>query len=515
MAPPRISFILTLLEPIQTHPFLSFLLCICGYVTYQRYLHPLSKFPGPFSASLTNLWRSLENKSGKSHLNDFARLKKYGPVFRDGPNSLIFSDPKALPVIYGTKGGLGEFSKSKWYKIFHSDSTEETCTMFAERSPERHRMLKKRINHLFSSSTVSQYSDVVENLVQDWIEQLRVRQTVDFGLWSQLLTFDIITEIAYGRRMGFIEKGADVDGYVRAMDIGYRMLAIVGPLTSLVAFMKWRRSSNKPKPIIQGDVMSAMRNNTQKVVLDLVSSEGTAPAKPSLAQGLLDAVKSKEPNIESVKTYVYHELISNLNAASHSTAVALTAIVFYAAKHAEVQQKLREEIQLAESLGNISSPAKFQEASSLPYLTALIKESMRLYPSFTVAWPREVPKGGCEIAGVFVPGGTDVGVPAYVSNRDKDVFGEDAEEFRPERWLPLDSGRSKEMEKWMFTFGFANGSRGCMGKHLALLEINLAVLEVFRTFRVQLVSPDVQLEDLDRSFLHNIIDGLFITFTPV
>jgi cytochrome P450 len=201
-------------------------------------------------------------------------------------------------------------------------------------------------------------------------------------------------------------------------------------------------------------------------------------------------------------------------AASHSTSVGITASLYYVAKNPSVQRKLLEEINSSE----ISSPVKFQEALAMPYLTAVIREAIRLYPPFTSPWPRVVSDngtGGWEILpGVFVPAGADVGVPAYVSNRDTAVFGSDAEEFRPERWLPLDGERAKEMDHMMFTFGFAGSSRVCIGKNLAQMEMCKSVVETVRRYHVGLVDETIRLEDVDLAFVHCIVDGLLVTFTP-
>jgi len=59
-----------------------------------------------------------------------------------------------------------------------------------------------------------------------------------------------------------------------------------------------------------------------------------------------------------------------------------------------------------------------------------------------------------------------VGMNAHVVHRDKGVFGEDADLFRPERWLESEA-RNKEMEKYLLTFGA--GSRTCVGKNISLM----------------------------------------------
>lgn len=110
--------------------------------------------------------------------------------------------------------------------------------------------------------------------------------------------------------------------------------------------------------------------------------------------------------------------------------------------------KLTAEIDEAAHAGHLSLPIiQYHEAIGLPYLSACCKEGMRLHPSVGLTLPRHVPRGGCVIAGEWFPEGTRVGVNAAVVQRDKRIFGEDADEFVPERWFRRDAAR---MERYMF-----------------------------------------------------------------
>ena len=68
------------------------------------------------------------------------------------------------------------------------------------------------------------------------------------------------------------------------------------------------------------------------------------------------------------------------------------------------------ELQDALKSGNLSNPPLYTEADKLPYLAAVIKEAMRMCPFVKPLLEREVPRGGCEIAGKYLPGGTVVGI---------------------------------------------------------------------------------------------------------
>ena len=93
-------------------------------------------------ASLTDLWKVANLLTYRQPLNDYERHKKYGPVFRDGPNSVTFSDARALEPIYGTKSYL---DKGAWYLVFARDNSGEDYTAVAAMRAEQHRRLRKRI----------------------------------------------------------------------------------------------------------------------------------------------------------------------------------------------------------------------------------------------------------------------------------------------------------------------------------------------------------------------------------
>ena len=104
---------------------------------------------------------------------------------------------------------------------------------------------------------------------------------------------------------------------------------------------------------------------------------------------------------------------------------------------------------------SLSDPVTYAEAQNLPYFQACLKEAMRLRPAVGLNITRFVPPGGLEIDGTHVPGDVEVAVNGWVLHRDREVFGADAERYRPERWLEGKSGASggakvKEMERHMY-----------------------------------------------------------------
>ena len=155
-------------------------------------------------------------------------------------------------------------------------------------------------------------------------------------------------------------------------------------------------------------------------------------------------------------------------AAPDTTSALICAMVNQIIQDQDVYQRLILEITEAAAAGKLDHPvASFAQMKSLPYFTACIQESARLFPSIPVLIPRRASPKGLVLKGHFIPEGTAVGASASVINRDPNVFGADAAIFRPERWLE-DSARTAQMHRLIFSWGF--GSRKCIGKNLALLE---------------------------------------------
>lgn len=116
-----------------------------------------------------------------------------------------------------------------------------------------------------------------------------------------------------------------------------------------------------------------------------------------------------------------------------------------------------------------------------------MNEALRIHPSTGLILERYVPKGGVTLHGKHIPEKTIIGVNAWVVHRDKDIFGADAHCFRPERWIESEAEVISKMKRNLFTFGA--GSRNCIGKNLAMMQILKIVVEIYRNFDVELEDP--------------------------
>ena len=177
---------------------------------------------------------------------------------------------------------------------------------------------------------------------------------------------------------------------------------------------------------------------------------------------------------------------------SDSTATAIRMTLLYILTSPFVYSKLTQELQA--NSNNISSPViKSSEARQLPYLQSCIKEGLRMWPPISSLQSKIAPQGGETVNGVFLPGGVEVAVSQVATHRRKDVYGDDANVFWPDRWIDagkLDDGGKKlnTMERTL-ELVFGNGRFGCLGKHVAMIELDKVFAALLRDFDLGIVDP--------------------------
>ena len=165
-------------------------------------------------------------------------------------------------------------------------------------------------------------------------------------------------------------------------------------------------------------------------------------------------------------------------AGSDTTANALRSTFLCLLSSASALSALRGEVDAHATAAG--SPPCDAVTQTLPYLGAVIREALRVYPSVNSSlFQKEVPPQGDTLVGTFVPGGTSVGTGGAIFPvcRSRAIWGKDADVFRPERWLEVDGTRLAEMkDAWELIFSV--GQFRCFGKPLALLTLRKVIFEV-------------------------------------
>ena len=231
------------------------------------------------------------------------------------------------------------------------------------------------------------------------------------------------------------------------------------------------------------------RKIQEHVAHQIAQAKGSPqPSRPvDFTDRFLEAAKSPEPPGINV-TLVVNWTLNNFVAGGDTTTIALRSVLYNVVKNPRVYAKLMAEL----SAEPLSRPVvTYQEAMALPYLSACIREALRIHPSIGLGLERVVPASGLVLPdGYTLPGGTKVSMNAWIVARDRTIFGDDADVFRPERWLRGEGDEKEEFEARLAGMKradlvFGAGSRSCIGKNVSFLEIYKAVPSLLMAFELE------------------------------
>lgn len=204
-----------------------------------------------------------------------------------------------------------------------------------------------------------------------------------------------------------------------------------------------------------------MRQDFGTQIRDIkASQESTKASKPTV---LADLITGSLPATEKADRRLQDEAQLIIGAGLATTGWTLSVGTFYLLTNPKVLARLRDELVNAipdASVENISKKLEWAELEKLPYLTAVIKEAVRLSYSTTSRNVRLLPKP-IEFNNRVIPARTPISMTIPFLNWDEEIFP-DAKSFIPERWL--DSPRAKNgspLERYFV--GFGKGTRSCLG----------------------------------------------------
>lgn len=170
------------------------------------------------------------------------------------------------------------------------------------------------------------------------------------------------------------------------------------------------------------------------------------------------------------------ELLTMIMAGHETTANALVWTIYLLLKHPEVQARLRTEIEA------IDNDVSLEGLARVPYLQTVIEESMRLFPPVP-GLERLALRDG-ELGGVKIPKGSVVNLVTYSAHRHPN-FWDDPESFKPERF----AGANASLRRDQY-FPFGGGPRLCIGNHFAMLEAQILLVKMLRSYRFEFAGEE-------------------------
>lgn len=307
-----------------------------------------------------------------------------------------------------------------------------------------------------------------------------------FWLTIVPVAYDAVGEISFSRRLGFLQAGGDADGVLADLrsEMDYR--AIV----QNVPWIDWWLRRN-PVILRLRRFTSRFAQRAAVLIQDRMKNGKPDPNRQDLLSHFVKA-QAAHPDVVT-KGVLASYTMTPLVAGSDTTSVVLRSALYRILRHPRVLERLRKEFQDKE----IQFPPTWKQVQSLHYLDAVMTESLRLTPATSMSLERVVSGQDMQLPdnGPRIPAGTIVGISYGVSALDKTIFGEDASEFRPERWMQAEDESEEGFAARLSAMkhadiGFGYGTRVCMGKNIAKMEMYKVIPTLFQLFDMEFVQPE-------------------------
>ncbi|KAK5047112.1 hypothetical protein LTR84_007055 [Exophiala bonariae] len=443
---------------------------------YNVFAHPLRSVPGPVLAKLFPQYMSLAMIQGR-------RAFTYGPIVRVGPNEVSFSDFRIYRQIYNQDASIKEESFYKAASLLGHDNISNI------RDKSMHSARRKLMSRPFSQRSINENETLITELVERLITRILATArespagTTDVLLAAKLFSFEVLCRAAFNKDISSPSPEAAIK-FLHAMEDSPAMLIT----SSVFPFLRsWGLGAYLP-----GSIGHAFRQYkffeqyTRQLYREFESESKGDSTERFIGTPLLkneDSYLGRTLNEDEA----VEESMSLAFAGSGTTSVTIIYLLYELSRpqNRRVQLSLREELK--------GAGTTLADVKDLPYLDAVIKETMRLHPTIISTLPRTLTSPLLAYETV-IPVGTTVGMQNYVHHRDPSVYI-DPDVYRPERWIGQSQGNDVDKA---FT-PYSLGPRNCIGQNLANAELLLITSEVVRRLDLRLnagmIEYDMEPED--------------------
>ncbi|KAK3047048.1 hypothetical protein LTR09_011473 [Extremus antarcticus] len=407
----------------------------------------------------------LAGDNARTHKAQHTALKQYGSPARIGPNLLVTDD---ADLVRHMNAPGSKWTRSGWYAGMRMDP--RTDSVFSTRDEKVHADLKAREAGGYNGRDIDTLESDVDARIMDLVDLINVKYhktPMDLAEITRFFTLDVLSTIAFGGPFGFMAENKDLWDYNKESSNFLLILNLVlnHKFFRWIFFQPWFQAAAGPKDTDKKG-MGPMLGVARKAV-----AERYGPDRKVKKDMLGHFV---EKGLSQVQCEVEAEL--QIVAGSDSTTTVLRSTLFLLMANPVAYNKLRDEID--SNVGVISFPVvKYNEAQKLPYLSAVIWEGLRMYSPLFGLKGKCSPPGGETVKGVYYPEGLEMSICNEALCRNPDVFGEDAEIFRPERWIEADDDTRKKYTRVVDAI-FGSGRFLCLGRHIAMMEVHKTFVEV-------------------------------------
>jgi cytochrome P450 len=394
-------------------------------------------------------------------------LPKYGDIVRCrvGPfQAYVVSHPDH--VEYVLRGNHRNFIKNKsGQKVLAEVLGQGLVTSEGELWRRQRRLAQPA----FQLDQIQKYSTVMVDFTKTMLAGWRPGETRNVHADMMRLTLEIVAQTLFTASVG--DKAARV---------GAALDAVMKYWSGIGALFRWWKYLPTPGAT---RFRRAVRD-LDSIILDTVAQRRAGGSGPEdLLSRFLNA--RDEDGSRMSDKQLRDEMVTLLLAGHETTAVALTFCFYLLAKHPEADARLAAE--LDEVLAGELPTAR--DIPRLRYTERVVKETMRLYPPVPNVGRQAVED--CEIGGYFVPKGAQIAVVQWMTHHDRRWFGDDADQFRPDRW---DNDLARRLPRCAY-YPFVDGPRICIGMHFAMMEAVLILATVASRYRLEL-APGYKLKIL-------------------
>ncbi|RSH77163.1 uncharacterized protein EHS24_003797 [Apiotrichum porosum] len=460
--------------PAAIVAFVALYYLVPYFVTYRH----LRGIPGPLAAQFSDLWLFRVSRRGDRSITVDELHAKLGPIVRIQPNHISIADDDAIKKIYGHGNG---FLKSDFYDAFVSIRRG----LFNTRDRAEHTRKRKMVSHTFSAKSIREFEPYMQENLALFVRQMDgtaqeaekatgKQAKIDCLDWFNWLAFDMIGDLAFGAPFGMLKARADVaelrsspdaaPEYAPAIEILNRR----GEISATLGIMPYLKPYAKylPDEFFYKGVEAV--NNLARIAIAQVKARVDHPSEEGRRDLLAYLQEGKDAFGKPIgREELTAEALTQLIAGSDTTSNSSCALLFHVTRTPGVLAKLQAE--LDEAIPDDMPVPTFDMIKDLPYLQAVFNETLRHQSTSGIGLPRQVPpeSPGVNINGHYFPAGTVLSVPTYTIHHSKEIWGEDAKEFNPDRWNNV-----TERQKEAF-IPFSFGPRSCVGRNVAEMEMKL------------------------------------------
>ncbi|KAI5639419.1 cytochrome p450 domain-containing protein [Phthorimaea operculella] len=358
---------------------------------------------------------------------------------------------------------------------------------------KRHR---KTISRAFNLHVLNDYMDVFNQRSRTLVQKMRGH--VDRGPFEHFeiiadMSIGVIYQTLFGCSEEEIQALLDHNIIIAIEDllkiIAARMISGWMLVPFLFNFTKLKKK--------QDNILAYLHEQSNTIInirrKHLLNSDRRDTKLKSFLDLLLDLPPEEELSLQEIR----EEVDTMIMAGTDTTSTTLAFTLMTLGSYPDVQKKVCEE--LRQVFGDSLRDVQKDDLKKLVYLEAVLMETMRLYPILPVI-PRYVSEE-IKLKNYTIPPGNTCLIFAYHVHRDPSLWGADAGEFKPQRWLPTPPAARA-------FFGFSQGKRGCIGKAFGMMSMKTTLAHVLRHYRI---SADVTKLQLQLDLLLKPASGCEIT----